>query len=133
MSADNKYPQELRAGTSERSAVYRRIEDEPAERAASGAAEPAPLYSLGPGASPATPSGDVMIRFKDGVDIRAQQPEIEAAGYSIVRVLPYAPQAAIVRAGSGLLADTLNAIGRLERIPGVENVEPQMISERSFR
>ncbi|HTU10882.1 MAG TPA: hypothetical protein VMG08_08270 [Allosphingosinicella sp.] len=133
MPRSEEYPDRIRAGILRSSGVYERIESDVTRRAALGVEDETPLYSLTPGGSPAFPSGDVMIRFGEGTEAAARQAEIESAGYRIERILPYAVQAAIVRAASGLLGDTLAGVARLARIPGVENVEPQMISERAKR
>jgi hypothetical protein len=59
--------------------------------------------------------------------------ELARAGYAVAREVPYAPHAVIVRAESGRTADALANLERLERLQGVVNVEPQMISERAKR
>ena len=133
MTRNEEYPDLIRAGILESSGVYKRIESDVTKRVALGIEDETPLYSLTPGGSPSFPSGDVMIRFGEGIEAAIRQAEIETAGYRIERILPYAVQAAIVRAASGLLSDTLGGVARLAKIPGVENVEPQMISARAKR
>jgi hypothetical protein len=82
-----------------------------------------PIYEMdGSGGVQARPSGTVWIRFGEGTDAAARGAEIAAAGYRIDRVISYAPNAALVNAGS--ISDALRAI------PGVEAVEPQMLMER---
>lgn len=49
--------------------------------------------------------------------------------YELVESLAYAPQAAWLRAPAGDIADALAGLPRLEQLPDVENVEPQMLME----
>lgn len=49
--------------------------------------------------------------------------------YELVESLAYAPQAAWLRAPSGDMADALAGLSRLEQLPDIENVEPQMLLE----
>ncbi len=56
-------------------------------------------------------------------------PVVGAAGYDLEEVLSYAPQAGWASATSGSLADTLGQLHRLEAVPGIENVEVQMVGE----
>jgi len=88
-----------------------------------------PIYEMdGSGGVQARPSGTVWIRFGEGTDAAARAAEIAAAGYRIERVISYAPNAALVNAGS--IADALSHLDALRAIPGVEAVEPQMLMER---
>ncbi|HAZ43592.1 MAG TPA: hypothetical protein DDW76_16925, partial [Cyanobacteria bacterium UBA11369] len=68
----------------------------------------------------------VFIRFAEKVDVESHREAIEQAGYQIAQTLSYAPHAAWVRAQSGKISDALTGISKLEAIPNVENVEPQM-------
>ncbi len=95
--------------------------------------ETAPAYALAPAGPLSAPSGLVFIRFEDGVDIVARMEEIARADYIVVKRVPQAPNAAWLGATSRRVADALEGIGRLERIPNVVNVEPQMLSERVHR
>ena len=92
-----------------------------------------PVYSLNPGGAQAVPTGEVLTRFKEGVAVEDRRREIEKAGYQIAQILEYAPHAAWLRARSGEIAEALTAIGALEKIPDVENVEPQMLMARVSR
>lgn len=92
-----------------------------------------PVYELKPGGSPAVPTGLVFIRFREGVDVASRQPDIERTGYEIAQTLPYASNAAWLRAGSGSVADALAGISKLESLPDLENVEPQMLMESVSR
>ena len=95
--------------------------------------ETAPVYSLAPAGPLSAPSGLVFIRFEDGVDVVARKEEIARADYIVVKRVPQAPNAAWLAATSRRVADALDGIGRLEQIPNVVNVEPQMLSERVHR
>ncbi len=86
-----------------------------------------PIYTLQPDGSLAVPTGMVFIRFAEKVDVESHREAIEQAGYQIAQTLSYAPHAAWVRAQSGKISDALTGISKLEAIPNVENVEPQML------
>lgn len=95
--------------------------------------EIAPAYALHPAGPLSAPSGLVFIRFEDGVDVAARTEEIARAEYIVVKRVPQAPNAAWLEASSRRVADALKGTERLERIPNVVNVEPQMLSERVHR
>ena len=92
-----------------------------------------PIYTLQPDGSLAVPSGLIFIRFVAGVDVKSHREAIKLAGYEVTDSLSYAPQAAWLRAQSGKILDGLRGISRLEAIPDVENVEPQMLMARVQR
>lgn len=92
-----------------------------------------PVYALMPGGSPAVPTGLVFIRFGEGTAVNARAAELERAGYEIAETLPYAPNAAWVRARSGSITDALSGITALEKLPGAESVELQMLMESARR
>lgn len=81
----------------------------------------------------AVPTGRVLVRFADGVDAGDHATRIEQAGYHIEQTLSYAPNAAWLCDCEGNVADALNRIDQLERLPGVENVEPQLLSSRALK
>lgn len=95
--------------------------------------EIAPAYALAPAGPLSAPSGLVFIRFEDGVDVADRKEEIARADYIVVKRVPQAPNAAWLAAASRRVADALEGIGRLEQIPRVANIEPQMLSERVHR
>jgi hypothetical protein len=88
-----------------------------------------PVYRRGDGGGVVVPTGRVLVRFAAGDSAVAQRDELAAAGYDLEEVLGYAPQAGWVRATSGTIADTLGHLDRLEAVPGIENVEVQMVGE----
>ena len=92
-----------------------------------------PVYTLQPGGLPAVPTGQVFISFKDGMTASERRPEIERAGYVIVRSLDYAPQAAWLKARTGKIEDALSGLGALELIADLVTIEPQMLIQKSSR
>jgi hypothetical protein len=95
-----------------------------------------PVYTLksgGAGGSMAVPTGRVFIRLADGVKVGDRETEIDQSGYEVDQTLDYAPNAAWLRARSGSIAYALNSIQALQRIADVENVEPQMLMQASYR
>ena len=107
---------------------------EPGGRERTAAAdEMCPVYSLQPGGAPAVPTGQVFIRFTEGVAVGERLREIEQAGYEVAQNLEYAPHAAWLRARSGEISAALTGVRDLEKIAGVENVEPQMLMQRASR
>lgn len=92
-----------------------------------------PIYTLQPDGSLAVPTGLIFIRFVAGVDVELHRQAIKQAGYEVADSLDYAPHAAWLRAQSGKILDALKGISRLEAIPDVENVEPQMLMARVQR
>ncbi|BAY09298.1 hypothetical protein [Calothrix sp. NIES-2098] len=91
-----------------------------------------PVYQL-QGGSVAVPTGLVLIRFAQDVDVESQKAAIDRAGYEVELILAHAPHAAWLRAKSGKMSDAFQGITRLEALPNVENVEPQMLMERRKR
>jgi hypothetical protein len=112
-------------------AVFQGEPDEVAAAAQAGSL--VPVYGLEPSGLPAVPTGQVFIRFAEGIKAEERRQEINQAGYEIVESLSYAPQAAWLRARSDDIADALAEISKLEQLPDVENVEPQMLKESARR
>ena len=92
-----------------------------------------PVYALKPAGTQAVPTGLVFVRFKAGVKATERTKDIERAGYRIARTVEYSPGAAWLRDASDNIAQALNGIPKLEKIAGVENVEPQMLMRRVSR
>lgn len=90
-----------------------------------------PVYALQPGGALAVPTGLVFLRFAEGESAAAHASEIQAAGYTVDQIPVYAPHTAWVRSQS--IATSLAGISRLETLPKVENVEPQMLMQRAQR
>jgi hypothetical protein len=91
------------------------------------------VYALEPAGDIAVPTGRVFLRFAEGTDALSQQASVQRAGYVIENTLSYAPNAAWVRNRSGDVAEALNGLEALAKLPGVKNVEPQMLSNRASR
>jgi len=108
-------------------------EAENAIRLASTTGTFGPIYTLQADGSLAVPTGLVFIRFVEGVEVESRREAIKQAGYEIAQSLSYAPQAAWLHAKSGNILDALVGISKLESIPNVGNVEPQMLIERVQR
>ncbi len=87
-----------------------------------------PVYRKA-GGGLAVPTGRALVRFADTDRAEHHRDAIAAAGFDLEQPLSYAPQAAWVRASSGEITDTLSGLSQLERLAGVENVEPQLLSE----
>ncbi len=92
-----------------------------------------PVYSLQPGGVLAIPTGLIFVRFADAVNAEKRRQALRQAGYTVKQLLPYAPNAAWVAAESGEIAAALQGISRLESLPDVVNIEPQMLSQRMAR
>lgn len=86
-----------------------------------------PVYSLEPGGPPAVPTGRIFIRFTDHIEVRNRQESLVSAGYTILRINPYARHTAWLGIASGITAEALLGIPRLERLSDVVNVEPEMV------
>jgi hypothetical protein len=92
-----------------------------------------PVYSLVPAGTRAVPTGLVFVRFAAGTAIEEHEDAIKNAGYEVAETLPYAPNAAWLRARSGDIAEGLTGLEKLEEIPTAESVEPQMLMEAARR
>lgn len=86
-----------------------------------------PVYALS-GGTLAVPTGSVFVRFTPNVKFTDQADQLRSAGYDIVRTVSYAPNAGWVGAHSGGIAASLAGVDKLAAIPGVEEVEPQMLT-----
>ena len=124
-------PPRVAVSTSQPDLHYELVSDARTDRA--GAVDAGPLYRRAPGGEVVEPTGRVLVRF--GADERAAEHEADlaAAGFEVDEVLSYAPQAAWVRPGSGRVVDALRGLDRLQELPGVVAVEPQMIGQRAQR
>lgn len=109
-----------------------RISVEPVDAvSAEGLADAAlgPVYRRTPGGLLAVPTGRVVVRFAEGDRADRHTEELAEAGYDLEEVLAYAPHAGWVRPSGGGIPDALRKLDRLEKVIGVENVEPQMLGE----
>ena len=118
-----EYPRKVRSRTRAPYVVYELVEERShgSDRV---------VYATQPEGSAAVPTGRIFIRFEDGIDVAEREGEIEKAGYRIAEKIAYAENAAWLRERSGSVAKALTGIEKLEKIKGVENVEPQMLTSR---
>lgn len=92
-----------------------------------------PVYRLGSAGSFSVPTGRVFIRFGMDTDLKSHELELRRAGYEIFRTLGRTPYAGWVRAVDNSLLHGLAHIENLEKLSGVENVAPEMLSEKANR
>lgn len=87
-----------------------------------------PVYAPGGTSAPFVPTGLVFIRFNNAIMANHRREAIERAGYTISRLLPYAPHTAWLEARSGKINDALAQLDSLTFLDGVEAVAPQLLS-----
>ena len=105
--------------------------DEPGEAGTTGSL--GPVYKMQNSETKAVPTGLVFVRFKTGVKAAERETDIRRAGFEIADLVEYAPEAAWVKDPSMEIAKALASISALEKLPDVENVEPQMLMPRVSR
>ena len=86
-----------------------------------------PVYRAQPSGMLAVATGRLWVSFAEGIDATQKREKVEKVGCSLEELPPWAARGAWVRASSGKVADALAAAAVLERLPGVEHVEPQML------
>jgi hypothetical protein len=91
-----------------------------------------PVYSLGAAGHPLVPTGRVLVRFSEADQAETHRDAIERAGYRLVGPLAYAPHAAWVDSPDDA-AHALGGLARLEGLPGLVHVEPEMVGRRASR
>jgi hypothetical protein len=104
----------------------------PIERMAEMAAAPShatPVYALAKGGTLAVPTGKVFVRLAADQKLEDHATRFRDAGYEIQQTASHAPNAGWLRAAASSVAAALAGLDRLAAIPGVENVEPQMLSQ----
>lgn len=87
-----------------------------------------PVY-LQPGGALVVPTGRAFVRFAEGERPDRHTDDLRAAGFELEEVPSYAPHAAWVRPAGGGVVEGLQLLERLERLPGVESVEPQLLTQ----
>ena len=92
-----------------------------------------PVFQSIPGGSLAVATGRVFIRFAERGSAATRADDIERAGYTITEIPPYAPNTAWLEPASGSISDGLLFLEKLSSVPGVENVVPQFITQRTSR
>jgi hypothetical protein len=91
-----------------------------------------PVYAIA-GGPLAVPTGLVFVRFTNDTRAADQRPALEQAGFEVVQLPGYAPHACWVRPRAGGIAAALHGLTRLAALPGVEHVEPQLLTARARR
>ncbi|MGH7731195.1 MAG: hypothetical protein ACRENJ_08105 [Candidatus Eiseniibacteriota bacterium] len=91
------------------------------------------VYALAPDGAPAVPTGLVLVCLREGIPAAERRETFLREGFTLHDILPYAPNAAWVKATSGGISRSLRGIPALEALPDVENVEPQMLRRPSRR
>ena len=154
------FPARLRHSTAYAQRLYQRSEDLyalPADEAATARPERSLVTDSGgqldifrgsPGAAPPgaqavyvepasgqwmVPSGRVFVRFAQAVSPESRRALLLQAGYRIVALPSYAPQAVWLEAADEEAAHALSGIARLEALADVENVEPQWLGTRQAK
>jgi hypothetical protein len=107
--------------------TYLVIRGEPAPTADAGA-----VY-MGSGGVMFVPTGRVFVRLDDDMPLEAHAEAFRKLGYVITHVLPYAPNAGWLEHADKDAAEALRSIPDLARLPGVQSVEPQLLTVRAQR
>jgi hypothetical protein len=107
--------------------TYLVIRGEPAANADAGA-----VY-MGNGGLMFVPTGRVFVRLDDDMPLEAHAEAFRKLGYVITHVLPYAPNAGWLERADKDAAEALRGIPDLACLPGVQNVEPQLLTVRAQR
>jgi hypothetical protein len=154
MSRLNDFPPRLRASTEHPDIVYTRAQGYYAEHGSPSSKDAVLTLNDGEiaifegepkqedasisavyksGSALVVPTGLVFVRFAPEIEATSQRGELEKLGYRVAQSPPYAQNAAWLRNEDGDAAVALKRIPALEKLPKVENVEPQMLSSRALR
>jgi hypothetical protein len=95
--------------------------------------ETTPVYSLTKNGTVAVPTGKVFVRLAQNLNFEDSAEAFRRAGYEVDQTLSYAPNAGWLRPTSSSVASSLAGLSKLSAIPGVDNVEPQMLSKRASK
>jgi hypothetical protein len=76
-------------------------------------------------------TGRIFVRLAEGQRAADHGDAFRSAGYEIDRALPWAPNAAWLRATDWGVAAALSRLSQLAAVPGVSNVEPELLRRRS--
>jgi hypothetical protein len=107
--------------------VYLVMRGEPAPNADAGA-----VY-MGGGGLVFVPTGRVFVRLDDDTPLEAHAKAFRKLGYVITHVLPYAPNAGWLEHADKDVAEALRGMADLAKLPGVQHVEPQLLTVRAQR
>jgi hypothetical protein len=92
-----------------------------------------PVYAQAGSDELAVPTGALFLRVRTGDRANDHRDALQQAGFRIAQVPDHAPEAAWLRATSGSIAEALGGLSRLQELPGVESVEPQLLRRRAHR
>jgi hypothetical protein len=90
-----------------------------------------PVYSVGSDGPLAVPTGRIFVRLDAGLTPDQRLAEFASMGLEIEETLSYAPNAAWLRPTQGGAAEALRVLRKVEKVPGVVHVEPQMLLQRT--
>ncbi|MCS7056487.1 MAG: hypothetical protein NZM18_10010 [Thermoflexales bacterium] len=79
------------------------------------------------------PTGRIFIRLEEGLRAEDFADAFRKLGFVIAQSLPYAPHAAWLEREDGDAAAALRSVSALEQLPQVRNVEPQLLTARTWR
>ena len=91
------------------------------------------VYSLQPSGLLYVPTGRIFIRLKEDKRLQELSGALQALAFVIVDIPDYAPHSGWLEHRSGEIHRALTELIRLKRLEDVENIEPQMLSSRSYR
>jgi len=100
--------------------------------------EPAPTADagavyMGNGGLMFVPTGRIFVRLDDGIPLEARAEAFRRLGYVIAQTLPYAPNAGWLERADKDAAEALRGMADLAKLPGVQHVEPQLLTVRAQR
>lgn len=99
----------------------------PASSKSTGEGDVLPVYRAQPSGMLAAATGRLWVSFAEGIGATQKRQIVEKAGCSLDELPSWTTSGAWVRASSGKVADALAAAAVLQKLPGVEHVEPQML------
>lgn len=91
----------------------------------------APVYRRTPGGDVVVPTGRVLVRFAETEVAASHSEELQAVGYILDQLVPYAPHAFWIRAASGGVGDALRGLPRLTERFADAHIEPEMVGTRA--
>ena len=92
-----------------------------------------PVYATDPSGPLAVPTGRIFIRFTPDIRVEVHRRSLAERGYTVVTIPSYAPHTAWVQAINGDIATSLLNIEKLNGLPGIVNVESQLLMQRDSR
>ena len=92
-----------------------------------------PVYRLLPDGPMVIPTGMVFARFEESLKAEERSSQLAEAGYEIDTVPAYAPHCAWLKPADGQVSSGLARIATLRKVPGIVNVEPQMLGPSAKR